>query len=209
MEIDKEDLKNETKETVNQVKDTLKNVDINKEAKETKGFLKEMLVNPFEKITNIAEGNEDAFKKAVVLVIINMAVVLISALISTFRYSYGTFGNKIWNLVMQVLTPLIAVVIPSIVILLMNKSNKKSLTTILSTVVVARIPIIISNTIGILTSLFARIILITSPIATMLSAISIVLTYTGMRTLFGEEKESFLMKFAVIEFITALVIYIV
>lgn len=39
MDIDKEELKNEAKDTVNQVKDTIKNVDINKEAKETKGFL--------------------------------------------------------------------------------------------------------------------------------------------------------------------------
>ena len=67
MEINKEELKNETKETINQVKDTIKNVDINKEAKETKGFVQEMIVSPFERVEKIAKGEEDAFKKAIVL----------------------------------------------------------------------------------------------------------------------------------------------
>lgn len=209
MEIDKENLKNETKETVNQVKDTLKNVDINKEAKETKGFIKEMLVAPFEKIEKIAKGEEDAFKKAIVLLIVNIVAVLVAALISAFKYSYGSLGSKLWDLITAGISPILAILVPAIIILIMNKSNKKPLTTIIATLVVAEIPSILAEVIDIIEVILPRILLISSPISSALSVMTIVLTFFGMRTLFGEEKESFLFKFAGIKFVTALVLYIV
>ena len=48
--VDTEDLKNETKDTVNQVKETIKNVDLKKDAEATKGFVKEMFLNPIEAV---------------------------------------------------------------------------------------------------------------------------------------------------------------
>lgn len=209
MEIDKEELKNETKETVNQVKDTLKNVDINKEAKETKGFVMEMLVSPFERIEKIARGEEDAFKKALILLIINIAAALIVALISAFKYSYGTFGGKLWDLIKAGISPIIAILVPAILILIMNRTNKKSLTTVSATLVVAKLPAIVSSVLSIIVAILPKIYLIANPIYSALSAMTIVLTFFGMRTLFGEEKESFLFKFAGIEFITALALYII
>ena len=69
--IGAEELKNETKETINQVKENLKNVNVKEEAKATKGFVKEMLKNPLDKINEIANDNSNGlFKTAIVLVII-------------------------------------------------------------------------------------------------------------------------------------------
>ena len=65
--VDTEQLKNETKDTVNQVKDTIKDVNFKKDAEETKGFLKEMFVNPFEAIKKVANGEENVLKKAAYL----------------------------------------------------------------------------------------------------------------------------------------------
>lgn len=209
MEIDKENLKNETKETVNQVKDTFKNVDINKEAKETKSFLKEMLVSPFEKISNIAEGKEDAFKKAMVLLVINIAAALVIALINAFKYSYGTIGNKIWSFVVAAINPIWVLAVPSIIILIINKNNKKPLTTIISTLVIANVPSILACVIGIISTILPALYIVTSPLSTTLGIISTILEFVGMRTLFGEEKESFITKFAIIQFITSLILYIV
>jgi cytochrome bd-type quinol oxidase subunit 2 len=209
MEIDKENLKNETKDTVNQVKDSFKNVDINKEAKETKGFLKEMLVAPFEGVEEIAKGEKDVFKKALLLLIIDIAAALIVALIGAFKYSYGSIGSKLWDLVEAVLYPILAVVVPAIIILIMNKNNKKTLTTVLSTLIVAEIPSIVATVIDIIETIFPKIYLISSPVSTTLYAVSLILTFFGMRTLFGEEKENFLTKFVGIKFITALILYII
>ena len=209
MEINKEELKNETKETVNQVKDSFKNVDINKEAKETKGFVKEMLVAPFEKVERIAKGEEDAFKKAMVLLVLNIAAVVIVALISVFKYSYGSFGSKIWNLIESAISPVLGIAVPAILILIMNKTNKKPLTTIISTLVVADLPSIVAALIDIVETILPRIYLVSSPISSALFAVSTVLTFFGMRTLFGEGKENFITKFAGIQLVTALILYIV
>ena len=209
MEINKEELKNETKETINQVKDTIKNVDINKEAKETKGFVQEMIVSPFERVEKIANGEEDAFKKAIILLIIDIVASLIVALISAFKYSYGSIGGKLWDLITAGISPIVAILVPAILILIINKANKKSLTTVSATLVVASLPSIVASVIDVIESLLPRIYLISSPISTALYAMTTVLTFFGMRTLFGEEKEGFLFKFAGIKFITALVLYII
>ena len=49
VDFDKEALKSQTKETVNQVKETFKNTDFKKEADATKGFILELIssVSPF------------------------------------------------------------------------------------------------------------------------------------------------------------------
>ena len=208
MEINKEELKNETKETINQVKDTIKNVDINKEAKETKGFIQEMIVSPFERVEKIANGEEDAFKKAILL-IIDIVASLIVALISAFKYSYGSIGGKLWDLIIAGISPIVAILVPAILILIINKANKKSLTTVSATLVVASLPSIVASVIDVIESLLPRIYLISSPISTALYAMTTVLTFFGMRTLFGEEKEGFLFKFAGIKFVTALVLYMI
>ena len=150
MEINKEELKNETKETINQVKDTIKNVDINKEAKETKGFVQEMIVSPFERVEKIAKGEEDAFKKAIVLLIIDIAASLIVALISAFKYSYGSIGGKLWDLITAGISPIVAILVPAILILIINKANKKSLTTVSATLVVASLPSIVASVIDVI-----------------------------------------------------------
>ena len=48
-----EELKTEASSTVNQVKETIKKVDIKKDSIETKGFIKEMFKDPLGKIQEI------------------------------------------------------------------------------------------------------------------------------------------------------------
>ena len=61
--INTEDLKKETKETVNKVKETIKNVDFKEDTKATKGFLKEMFSNPFEEIKKLQMEKKMFFLK--------------------------------------------------------------------------------------------------------------------------------------------------
>lgn len=209
MEFDKEELKNETKETVNQVKDTMKNVDINKEATATKGFLADMLVDPFEKVRRIATGEEEDFKQAIVLILINIIAAALSALIYCFKSTYLGFFNKIGYLVIAVVSPLLAIVIPAVLILMMNKTDKKPLPVILSALTVARVPSIIGCVLGILSTLFYKISFVVSPVTSTLALLTTVFEFFAIKEIFGENKESFLTKFVIIEFITTFILYVI
>lgn len=205
-----EELKNETKETVNQVKDSIKKVNLKKDTEATKGLLLEMLSNPFEAVRKVAEEKENVFSKVIFLMIIWIAASVIAGVITLIKY--GKFSNVLGNImdfISYVLRPIFVVVVPAIIILIMNKENKKSLITVISTLVIASVPTIISRVINIITVLVTGVSIITSPIASMLSGITTVLTYFGMKDLFAEEEhKSFIKKYAIIELVTAFVLVI-
>ncbi len=208
--VDTEKLKNETKETVNQVRDTIKNVDFKKDTEETKGFLKEMLSNPFEAVKKVASGEENVLKKAVMIMIIFIVASVVYELISLIKYGkYSGIGDNILDLVASVLNPIFYIVVPALVILIMNKNSKKSLTTVISTLVVTSVPIVINNVIDIIEILVSGITIISGPISTALSAVALVLTYFGMKDLFEEDNDSsFIKKYAIIKLVAAFVLVI-
>ncbi len=204
-----EQLKNETKDTVNQVKDTIKNVDFKKDTEETKGFLKEMLANPFATIKKIASGEENILKKAVMIMIVFILAEVIYKIISLIKYGkYSGLGDNLLGLVAAFLNPIFYIVVPAIVILMMNKTNKKSLITVICTLIATRIPVVINSVIDIVEALISGITIISSPISSTLSAVSMVLMYFGMRSLFEEENETFVKKFVIIELIASFILVI-
>lgn len=201
----KEEIKKETKETVNQVKETIKKVDFKEDTKATTSFVKEMFSNPFEAIRNVASGKENVFSKAVILTIIYVALSVICQILSLFKYGkYSGLGHNFKNLIISILNPAIYLVVVSAVVYLFNRENKKSLTTVLSTIVVCSVPIIINEAISIIAVLVSGISIITSPISTMFSAIATVLTYFGMKDLLEvDEHKDFIKKYAVIRLVIA------
>ena len=208
--VDKENLKAETKETVNQVKETIKNVNLKNDAEETKGFLKEVLSNPFEAVRKVATEEENVFKKAIIIMIVFIIASAGYSIISVIKY--GRFSGvleNIMDIVSGALYPVFFVLAPAIVVLILNKNNKKSLTTIISTIVVASVPVVINNVIDLVEILVSGISIITGPISTGLSAIATVLTYFGIKDLMGiEEHKDFIKKYAVIKIAAALIITI-
>lgn len=208
--VDTEQLKNETKDTVNQVKDTIKNTDFKEGAAQAKGLVAEMFANPVSAVKRVASGEENAFSKVVVLMIVWIAASVIAGLISLMKYGkYSSIGNNIMNFVSYVLNPIFYIVVPAIIILIMNKNNKKSLITIISTLTIAAVPTIINSIIDIVEGLVSGITIISGPISTMFSAIALVLTYFGMKDLFDiDEDESFIKKYAIIKLIAAFVLVI-
>ena len=123
--VDTENLKEETKDTVNQVKESIKNVNFKNDAEETKGFLKEMLSNPFEAVRKIACEEENVLNKVVMIMLVFIAASFAYALISVIKYGkYSGVLDNILSLVAGVLDPVFFVLAPSIMILLLNKNNK-------------------------------------------------------------------------------------
>lgn len=208
--VDTEQLKNETKETVNQVKSSIKNVNFKQDAEETKGFVKEMFSNPFEAVRRVATEEENVFKKVIFLMIIFIAASVISQIISLIKYGrLANVGSNIMDLIVSVLNPILYILVPAVIILIFNKKNKKSLITIISTVVVAGIPTICNEVINIIERILPGISIITSPITTVLSAIALILTYFGIKDLLGiEDHKDSIKKYAIIKLISAFVLVI-
>ena len=202
--VDTEQLKNETKNTVDQVREQIKNTDFKKDAEATKGFVIEMFSNPFEAIRKVASEEENVLPKVVILMIIYIAASVAYQIISTMKY-----GFNFMYLVASVLHPILFIAAPAILVLILNRKNKKSLITIISTLVVTSIPVIVTELISIINILVGGLSTITSPISTMLSAVAIVLTYFGMKDLFGEEDNSkFIKTYAIIKLLAAFILLI-
>ena len=208
--VDTENLKTETKETVNQVKESIKNVNLKNDAEETKGFLKEMFSNPFEAVRMVATEEENVFKKVIIIMAAFILASAAYAIISVIKYGeFLDIFDNIMTIVAGILYPVAFVLAPSVIVLILNRNNKKSLITIISTIAVASVPVVINHFIDLVEILVSGISIITGPISTGLSAVAMILTYFGMKDLFAiEEHKDFIKKYLVIKIAAALIITI-
>lgn len=200
--VNTEELKNEASNTVNQVKDTIKNVDIKKDSIETKGFITELFKNPLEKLKEIVEKDNGQYLKYVIIIlVIWVAAELIArcfAVGSIWRWS--GLGTSLMSIIRATIAPIISVLVMSVIVLMMNKNNKKSLTTIIAAVTTANIPVALASVVSLLTIFSSSVSTITSPFASLCNTISIVLMYFTLKAIFGEEKNSdFIKKFVIVE----------
>ena len=200
--VNTEELTNEASNTFNQVKDTIKNVDIKKDSIETKGFITELFKNPLEKLKEIVEkDNGQYLKYAIIILVIWVAAELIArcfAVGSIWRWS--GLGTSLMSIIRATIAPVISVLVMSVIVLMMNKNNKKSLTTIIAAVTTANIPVALASVVSLLTIFSSSVSTITSPFASLCNTISIVLMYFTLKAIFGEEKNSdFIKKFVIVE----------
>ena len=202
--VSTEEIKKETVDTVNQVKETIKNVDIKKDAKEATGFVSSMFKDPFGTIKQIVNDNTNKyFKIAIIFMIIWIVAIFISSLLATtpmHRFSFNLAFKQILSIIKAVVAPLIAVIVLSGIIYLMNKENKKSIVTIITAIVTAKIPSIIATVVSLLTIIDYKVSYITAPFSSLCNVISIILMYFATKSIFGEEQKSkFFIKFVIIE----------
>ena len=129
--VDTEELKNETVETAKKVKESIKGANIKEETKATKGFVVEMFKNPLEKIKEVALDNSGKFfKTALFLLIIWTVVVFIEATYSTIHYwGIARVFKNILSVLKEILAPAIGILVSALIVLVLNKNNKKSLIT--------------------------------------------------------------------------------
>ena len=183
-----EEVKGETINTFNQVKDTMKNTDFKEEAKNTKGFLLELMSDPIGLISSVAKGERSILKTGLFLMVVTIAINIIESVIRVFRYS----GFHFMTFVRDITYPVVYVFLFAVIILLLNKNNKKSLLTILEVILIAYIPTIINNAIGLVTTIVYNSTL-SSIVGCLTGAIALVgtvLKYFGTKELFGEEDTS-------------------
>lgn len=208
--VDTEELKNEAKDTVNQVRDTIKNANFKEDAEETKGFLKGMLARPFETIKRIASGEENILSKIIVIMIIFTAASILNEILYVIRFrKYFGVGDNLLSIVSSVVNPLIYVLVPSILVFILNKKNKKSLITVVSTIVITSIPAVINRVLDLLITVASQTAVFVSPFQTVCTLVGAVLGFYGMKELFEDDDiEGFIKKYACIKLVAAFVFVI-
>ncbi len=208
--MDSKNIKEEATNAVNQVKDTIKNVDIKKDSLETKGFIVEMFKNPLEKIREIATKNDKKFLKYVIIILVIWCILeLVHEIFTLNIWGYFNLGKNILRVIIAGITPIISILVMSIIVFLVKGKNKKNLTTIISTITSANIPMVIASIVSLLTLINIRANVLTNPFAQLCNVITVILNYFGIKSLLGIEKNSeYIKKFVIIEAIFYIV-YIV
>ena len=181
------DVKNETIDAFNQVKDTVKNTDFKDEAKNTKGFLLDFIANPVGLLSSVANGLRSVLGTTLFFMIVWIVISFVDRFFDNIGLSYK-FSTKLLYLVKSITTPILTILIPAIVIYVLNKDNKKSLLIVIQVLILAYVPIIINRVITFVGGILGHGVLgYLSYITSVLSAIATVLRFFGIKELYGEE----------------------
>ncbi len=193
------DLKNETINTVKNVTETVKSINIKEETQKSKSYLKELVQDPTGKIESISKDKGNTyFKTAIFALIIWTAVALIDA-IFIYNISFSYMMKHILSILKLAITPALSVLVLSFVVFIMNKKSKKSLNTVITTIATVKLPVILADVIGLLTIISSSAVKLTSPISGFLSLLSTVLVFFGVKNLFEtEDNNSAIKDFAMV-----------
>ena len=151
-------------------------------------------------------------KIAIIVLVIWLVAIFIGKIIDIFQsYSYvssmyvnfGTFlktsVNNIFSVVKAVITPLLSLAILSGIVYLMEKDKKKPFIQVTTSMVIAKIPVVLAAVVSLLEVFGNQVYRITSPFSVFCSVISTVLLYFTMKSLYGEKEDNnFIKKFAII-----------
>ena len=211
--VDTEDLKIETKDTVNKVKETIKNVDLKKDAEATKGFVKEMFSNPIEAVKRASSGEEGILKKVIIIVLLHIVVMCAYKIIDVIRdYGITQILFHLDKIIWYSTKPLVSIILFSLMIYIMNKNNKKTLTSIVSTMVVATIPLVIFDLLELIRMVtygVSAVAIFTNSLSTMFFGIYIIIAYFGMKEIFGiTEENKAIKKFSLVQLIVAALLFV-
>lgn len=204
-------VKSETKTTVNDFKKTMKDVNVKSDAKKTSGFISSFLTDPIGKIKEISSDvKHKNFKIAIILLILWSVVVLISS-IGAQNWKFVNTGRNILSVIKDILSPVLSVIAFSMVVYFMQKGSvKKSLTTIITAITTAQIPIIFARVLNLINLFSNSAYKILNPFAIFATVISIIFTYFTVKSLFNEEDDNkFIKSFVCVEAVYYIVYFVV
>ena len=187
------ELKKQAAETLKETKEQMKNINLKEEAKKGKGLLSKLFGKPVETIKEIVDDNKNQFyKTALIIVIAWVVLILLDRVIDFIIYDYYKFN--VLATIKAMLSPILEILVMAIIIHVLNKDNKQSLTKSITAVSIAKIPLVISAVLGYLTYISSNVRYITNPIASLLSVISTVLMFFVVKEMFKEEENEKALK---------------
>ena len=209
--VNTEDLKKETSETVNQVKDAIKNVNLKNDTKEAKGFFFSFFKDPLGEMKKATSSVDNKFIKiAIIIFVIWLAIILAANLLNTAtNYLFGTFGSfsyffshlfrNVFNLVKDLIAPVITILTLSGLIYGFKKVKNRSFLTIASSILIAKIPVVIATIVSLLTIFNTHFLKIASTFTGFCDILSTILLFFAMKNLLEEDKnDSYFWRFALI-----------
>lgn len=169
---------------------------IKEKMKRVKEVIIDGIKNPLDKIKEVANESSAKFLKiAIILLILWVVIVFVGSFYDTIYYwGFARIFKNIFKVLKTILAPVIGILIFSIIVVLLNKSNKKSLLTIITTLTFTKIPLIIASLVSLLTLISSKIGDIVQPFCDLCLIISIVLEYFGLKNLFKEESDKVFFK---------------
>lgn len=198
--INTEELKKEASETVGKVKDTIKDLRIKDETMNTRNFVKEMVKDPITKTSEITKDKDNKFLKTSIFMIIIWTLSELIYAVFSYIDSYGTIFRRLLKIVKVGISPAVIVLTLTLIIFILNKKKKKSLTTVLSTVVSVYLPMIVASVVHLLYLIDYQMAKITTPVTTLATFITIILSYFAIKNIFEEETDlATLKKFVLVE----------
>ena len=205
-----EEVKKETIETAKKFKESVKNVDIKEETKNTQGFIVEMFKNPIKKIEEITKEDTKYFKTSIFILAVWILAVFVKSSYSTFYY----FGvTRVFSYILEVLkdilVPAIIVCVYSLILFVFNKKEKKSLICIISTVIATQMPVVLAALVSILTIVSRDFSKISIAFNGFCMSIAMVLSFFGFKSILNEEEnDKFIKKFVLIQVIYYVIAFI-
>lgn len=201
-------IKEEAEETINQTKEEIRNINIKEEAQKGKGLIGKLVKEPIGTIKEIVEDEKNQYyKTAILIVCIWIVIVLLKEMLSCIVFEYHTF--KVLRTIKIVVAPILKILAMAIIIHILNKENKQTLTKAITMVAIAKIPVVIGACLGFLTYISSSITYITNPIASVLSIISTVSIFIVVKEMFKEEEnEKALKTFIKVEALYYIVVFI-
>lgn len=211
--LDANEIKKEAVDTAKEVKEAVKNADIKKDVGIAKGFLSNLFKNPVQEIETVSNSPKNEFLKiAIIILAIWLVCIFVGAIINIFQsyaivssmYSnFGTFlrtsVNNVFSVVRAVISPLLSLIVLSVIVYLMAKNRKKPFIHVVTSIMVAEIPIVLASVVDLLKLFGNQVHKITSPFSAFCSVISTILLYFTIKTLYGEKEDNhFIKKFAII-----------
>lgn len=187
-QIEQNDLKNETKNSINEAKEQMKNLNIKEEAKTGKGLIMDIWKDPLGAIGNNVKDEKNKFYKTALLLV---ALWTIIAALKQILY-YVTSKYVSFNLlesIKVVIAPILEVASMTIAMYIINKNKKKSLSKTITAVTIAYIPVIISSALGLLTYISTSVIHVTNPISGFLIVISNIFVFFTLKALTEEQND--------------------
>ena len=131
----------------------------------------------------------------------------VNRIIDFIIYDYYKFN--VLATIKAILSPILEILVMAIIIHVLNKDHKQPLTKSITTVSIAKIPLVISAILGYLTYISSNVRYITSPITALLNVISTVLMFFVVKEMFKEEEnEKALKLFIKIEVIYYIVAFV-
>lgn len=204
-----EAIKSEAKSTVNDVKETIRNVDIKTDAKVTTNFVSSMLKNPLDTLRKIANDSKStALKHAIILLIVWTVAVLINSIFGT-NWVFKYVASNILSVIKAILAPALGVITLSVITYVLQGSNKKSLTSIFTTVTIASTPIILVTVLSLLKLFSGNFVSIVEPLNQFGVILTAVFMYFSLKAVIGTEENSrFIKSFMLIQILYFLVYFV-